>query len=226
LRYGSITVWARVHKIDRVRPQPSGGAIVLVEDERSAALIGQNPPLSTLVAIARILNAHRALEMKFGGKGEVRYATNAKLPTFMFDAIRRAGAAVTDRSGDPVEVPAEPASVASIIDLAFAELASNVRLTVAASDMTAALRKVEDRRRKTTLDKDADPAAYWTAVLELAALAGELSRPRGGRWIDTREMPIPFALKFPEGALATPTKLAQQIVEGGQPIESMATEVT
>jgi hypothetical protein len=88
------------------------------------------------------------------------------------------------------------------------------------------LRKVEDRRRKEPLDKDTQTVAYWTAVFELAALAGELSRPRSGRWIDTREMPVPFAIKFPEGGLATPTKLAQQIVEGGQPIESMATDFT
>ena len=35
-----------------------------------------------------------------------------------------------------------------------------------------------------------------------------------------------FALKLAEGGLAMSTKLAQQIIEGGDPIESMATELT
>jgi len=63
-------------------------------------------------------------------------------------------------------------------------------------------------------------------VFELAALAGELSRSRGGRWIETTEMPVPFAIKFADGGLANPAKLAQKIVEGGDPVESMATDVT
>jgi hypothetical protein len=215
-----------VHKVDRIRPQKDGGAIVLVEDERSASAIGQHASLYTLIAIARVLNAHRVLEMKFGGKGEVRYACNAKLPTFLFEAVRRAGASISDRTGDRAEVPAEPSSVSSIVDLAFANLAHELRGSVGAHDMITALRKHEDRRRKSPLDKDEQTAQYWTAVFELAALAGELSRPRGGRWIDTREMPVPYAIKFPEGGLATPTKLAQQIVEGAEPIESMATDFT
>jgi hypothetical protein len=215
-----------LHKIDRVRPQRDGGAIVLVEDERTPSAMALRPAISTLIAIARVLNAQRALEVKFGGKGEVRYATNAKLPTFLFEAVRRAGAAISDRTGETAQIPPAAASVSSIIDQTFTELAHEIRNTVGAHDMITALRKTEDRRRKEPLDKDTQTVAYWTAVLELAALAGELARPRSGRWIDTREMPVPFAIKFPESGLATPTKLAQQIVEGGQPIESMATDFT
>jgi hypothetical protein len=155
-------VWARLHKIDRIKPQQDGSAIVLVEDERSATVMAHRPALSTLMAIARVLNAQRLLELKYGGKGEVRYATNASMPTFLFDAVRRAGAAVSNRVGEDV-LPAQPASVSAIIDQSFSELAHVLR-------------------------KD--------------------------------------TLKFPEGGLATPTKLAQQIVEGDQPVESMATDFT
>jgi hypothetical protein len=48
------------------------------------------------------------------------------------------------------------------------------------------------------------------------ALAGELSRTKGGRWVETDETPVPFALKFPKGELAHPAKLAQKIVEGDE----------
>src|SRR4051812_10779380 len=80
-------VWGRVHKIDRIRPQPDGSAIVLVEDERSGAAMSRVPSLSVIIAVARVLNARRVLETRYGGKGEVRYAANAALPSFLFDAV-------------------------------------------------------------------------------------------------------------------------------------------
>jgi hypothetical protein len=69
-----------------------------------------------------------------------------------------------------------------------------------------------------------DNPQYWPAVFELAALAGEMSRARGGQWVEIREMPVPFALKFPDtAALAHPTVLAQKIVEGTDTEGSLAT---
>lgn len=219
-------MWASVHKVDRVKPQKTGGAIVLVEDERNAGQMARVPSLSTLIAVARILNARRVLETKYNGVGEVRYATNASPPPFLAEAIARAGASLCDRNGDNVRAPAMPASVASVIDTAFAELAYHTRTIVGGQDMASTLRLLEERRRKAPVTRDDNPAVYWTAVFELAALAGELSRSRGGRWMETKELPVPFAVKFAEGGVATPAKLAQQIVEGAAPVESMATDVT
>jgi len=52
-------------------------------------------------------------------------------------------------------------------------------------------------------------------VFEVAALVGELSRPRGGRWIETADSPVPFAIRLGDTAvIATPAKLAQRLVEG------------
>jgi hypothetical protein len=208
-------MWARVHKLDRVRPQPGGGAIVVIEDERSAAQMQRVPSLSSLVAIARVLSGFRALDAKYAGKGEVRYATTATVPSFLSEAITRAGAAIADHDAERIKVPPSPAGVAALIDVAFSDLAHHVRSSIGVSDLATALQAVEQRRRAAPLDKDKQPELYWPAVLELAALAGELARKRGGRWIDTREMPLPFALKFPEGAIAHPTTVAQTIVEGG-----------
>lgn len=218
-------MWARVHKIDRIRPQPGGGAIVLVEDERSAAAMSRVPGLSTIIAIARVLNARRVLETKYGGKGEVRYASNASLPSFLFDAVVRAGAATSDRSGEQLVSPAQPASVAALIDVGFSELAHYTRGNVGVPDMITALRTVETNRRKSPLDRDQQPAFYWPAVFELAALAGELSRPHGGRWIETKDMPVPFAIKLATGDLAMPSKLAIRIVEGESVEESLVETV-
>ena len=208
-------MWARVHKIDRIRPLADGGAIVLIEDERSQSQMQRVPSLSSLVAIARVLSAHRALEAKFAGKGEVRYATSTVVPSFLSEAITRAGAAITERDGEKIKVPAGPGSVAALIDVAFSDLAHHMRASLGNVDLAQALSTVEQRRRAAPLDKDKQPEQYWPAVLELAALAGEMSRKRGGRWVDTRDMPLPFALKFPDGATAHPTTVAQTIVDGG-----------
>jgi hypothetical protein len=217
-------VWARVDKIDRIRPQPGGSAIVLVEDERNAAAMGRLPSLSTLIAIARILDARRVLELKYRGNGEVRYAAASSPPMFLVDVITRAGASITDRAGDTVRVPAAPASVSSIIDLSFAELAHHIRTGIGQVTMSVALRTTEERRRRAPIDVDAHPAGYWTAVFELAALAGELSRPRGGRWIEVPETPVPFAIRLATGELAKPARLAQRIVAGHESVESLAGE--
>ena len=194
---------------------------MLVEDERSAAQIARLPSLSTIIAVARVLNARRVLETRYGGKGEVRYATNASLPSFLYDAVVRAGAGTSDRAGDKLIAPAQPGGVGAIIDVAFSDLAHYTRTNVGVADMTAALRTVETNRRKAPLDRERNAAFYWPAVFELAALAGELSRSRGGRWIETKDTPVPFAIKLATGDLAMPTKLAQRIVDGESTEESL-----
>lgn len=207
-------MWARVHKLDRVRPQPSGGAIVLVQDGRTIAQMQRVPSLSTLIAVARILAAKRALDAKFGGKGEIRYCATA-VPSFLSEAAIRAGASIASSDGEKVHVPAQPASVASLIDISFAELAHFTRTNVGDGvELAEALKIIEQRRRAAPLDKDKQPDLYWPAVFELAALAGEQARRHGGRWIDTRDLPVPFAVKFADGAISHPTVVAQKIVDG------------
>jgi hypothetical protein len=214
-------VWARVHKIDRVRPQPDGSAIVLVEDERTQGQMARVPSLTTLVAIARIVNGRRILASKFGGKGEVRYAVSAP-PSFLTDAIQRAGASVSDAKGERVTLPPQPASISATVDSAFADLAHYVRAAVGAQTIADALKRTEANRRKAPLDRDANPAGYWTSVFELMALAGELQRKQGGRWIESTEQPVPFALALEGNKVVTPSRFAQQVVEGHDPDQPLA----
>ncbi|MBX3159464.1 MAG: hypothetical protein KF773_26065 [Deltaproteobacteria bacterium] len=196
-----------------MRPLPAGGAIVFIDDERNTPMVARVPSLSTLIAIARVLNSRRVLELKFGGRGEIHYAIAAGAPpAFLLEAVTRAGATVTNAAGDRTIMPAAIASITSYIDNAFAELAHHVRTGMQMPDMVSALRTLEPRRRAAPLDKDQQPAAYWTAVFELAAIAGEIARQKRGVWIDTKDMPVPFAIKI--GAeLAFPAKRAISIVE-------------
>ena len=213
-------MWARVHKLDSVRAV-AGNVIVVLEDGRSVSQMQRIPSLSTLIAVARVLAARRALDAKFAGKGEVRYAATA-LPSFLSEAVTRAGAAIAERDGQRITIPAHPASVAALVDIAFSELAHHVRTTLGAADVNAAIRLLEKGRAEAPLDKDAKPELYWPAVFELAALGGEQGRKAGGRWIDTRDMPVGYAMKFPSGAVSHPTVVAQRIVEGANPDDPLA----
>ena len=112
-----------------------------------------------------------------------------------------------------------------MIDVGFSELAHHARGSIGIVDLATALKQIEQRRRASPLDRDKEPDKYWPAVLELAALAGEQSRPRGGRWIETNDLPVPFALRFPEGALAKPTEIAQKIVEGKDELDASMADV-
>lgn len=208
-------MWARVHKLDRVKPQPGGGAIIVIDDERSIPAMQRVPSLSTLVAVARVLAARRALDAKFGGKGEVHYAA-IQLPSFLSEAVVCAGAAVVERGSSDIIVPARPSGVVALIDIAFSDLSRAVRLGIGTHgvDVDEALKQLEARLKLAPIDRDAKPEQYWRAVFEIAALVGEQARRRGGRWIETKELPVPFAMKFPDGALSHPMVIAQQVVEG------------
>jgi hypothetical protein len=216
-------VWARVHKIDRIKPQPDGSAIVVLEDERNATAMARIPGLSIVIAVARVLNARRLIDSKFNGKGEVRYASAANLPAALGEAITRAGGVITDSTAERVKVPASPASVSAVVDHAMSELAHSLRTNMNASTIKEALDKIEAQRKKAPLDRETNPAAFWTAVFELSALGGELSRSAGGMWIETKDVPVPFAIKVTSGKIAHPAKAAIGIVEGkSQPEDSMA----
>ena len=82
------------------------------------------------------------------------------------------------------------------------------------TDLAAALEKSEQKRRAAPLDKDKEPEKYWPAVLELAALAGELSR-QARRPLDRDPRPAgAVRAEVPRRRDLAPTVVAQKIVEG------------
>lgn len=216
-------MWARVHKIDRIKPAAGGGATVYIEDERSPTAMGRVPAVSTLIAVARVVNARQVLDAKYGGRGEIRYLAYAGMPSFLMEAIARAGAHVVDRDRDRVEMAAQPAAVDALVDVTMSDLAHQTKANLNAPDLGSALKQLEAQRKKAPLDRETQAQLYWPAVFELGALAGEASRRQVARWIQVREMPVPFVLKVgDQGAIARPLTVAQKLVEGRDHEEPIA----
>jgi hypothetical protein len=123
-------------------------------------------------------------------------------------------------------VPAPPEAsyeqLADYIDEAFATLAARAAARVGSRDPAMALRMLEDQTLAAppVRDDDAGEVSYWTRILELAALAGELLRTRfGGRWVQTASAALPFAFQLGGGAGGIaevyPTNRAHKLVDDG-----------
>jgi hypothetical protein len=109
-----------------------------------------------------------------------------------------------------------------LADRAFRELAERVQRThdsgAAGEQLLAALERDLDEHGTP------DEIAYWTRIVELAAVGGELLRARtGGRWIRDpgNYADVPFVFQTPAGAIINAANKAKKRVDIGAS-ESMA----
>jgi hypothetical protein len=92
-----------------------------------------------------------------------------------------------------------------------------VRRRVGLSDKAAALRALEAETVAEPPAQDGDEVAYWTRVLELAALAAEVIRlQRPATWIVAEQIEVPFALELDAGHRVLLTNRAMRIISDGE----------
>ncbi len=207
--------WANLGKLAVAKPAADGSPRIVIVDDRPRADIVATRALSTLVAICRVVHARYAIAKKFGGRGTAIYACTGA-PAFLADAVAAAGGVVID-AGTPRETAA-PLPLSAQLDTACFDLATAARRRASVGSFAAALevREHELERRRLTPDP---PEPYWTAVLELCALAGEVARGfTPGSWKPTDEgAAVPLALDLAGGTRLLPETLARTIVEHGGP---------
>ena len=191
-------MYCSLDKID-LAAQVDGRPIAVQTDDRACREIEAEPELSVLFAMARVLNARQQA-------ASVHYKLDT-VPRFLAEAIAAAGG-----NG---ERPSE-ARVGAIADAAFAKLARRAAARTGSRDLAIALRMLEDQTTAAPPDRE-DEAAYWTRVLELAALAGELLRAKfPGHWVQTDRAQVPFGFQLATGhAVMFPTNRAQRVIEDG-----------
>lgn len=206
--------WADLDKLSVSKPRPDGSITVVARDDRSLDHIVATKHLSIIVAIARVVRGRRALADKYGARGSVIYLTSHRPPAFLVEAITAAGGVAFD--GTREHRASTPLATTMQLDAAFSDLGSRVRRRLGAKSFAAALEALEWELRR-ALPAPADPEAWWTAAIELAALTGECLRERrAARWIETPGERFPLGLDLGKANLLLPGKLAQTILEGGE----------
>ncbi len=201
----------------------SGEVLGAQVDHRSADEIEATPELSVLFALARVINAREHLRERGESAAGVRYVLERAIvvPARLREALAAAGA-IVDLAGQPDDAsPApDPAAVATLADAAFRALAARASARIGSRDPAMALTMLEAQTRAAPIARRDDETAYWTRVLELAALVGELMRTRlGGRWVETTQSVVPFAFQLDSASAGIaemfPTNRAQRFLEEG-----------
>lgn len=217
-------MYCSLDKIDFVAHVDERPVAVQV-DHRTHDEIAADRALSTLFALARVLNARDHLATEGVPEAAVHYVVVERPPPEMCAALAAAGATL-EHADDMF--PREQlggmclATAGTLADAAFASVARAAAVRMGTRDLAVALRMLEDQTLASPPTRD-DEATYWSRILELAALAGEVLRakhPVVGRWVhsDRALIPFGFQLERPESHNATlvfPTNRAQRLVDEG-----------
>ncbi|CAN5117441.1 hypothetical protein BH11MYX1_BH11MYX1_06070 [soil metagenome] len=207
-------MYCSIDKID-LAARVDGKPIAIQTDHRTAAEIDLAPELSVLFAMARILNARAQLADDGHRHAAVHYVLGTKPPEVLREALVATGAKL-ERSDRKMALEAlglgSVAATGALADRMFAQLAKRAAGNVGVRDLAMALRMLEQQTTTNPPDRS-DEVAYWTRVLELAALAGELLRAKyAGRWIQTERALVPFGFEVGT-SVVFPTNRAQRVIE-------------
>jgi len=218
-------VYCSIDKID-LATRLDGQAIAVQTDHRNRDELEAEPELTVLFAMARVVNARSQLADDGHPRAAVHYVVSADPPTSLREALTAAGATLERADlGLMIErlAPGSEDAVGALADHAFSELAHRTAVRVGTRDVAMALHMLEAQTFANPPSRD-DEVAYWSRVLELAALAGELLRAKyGGQWIQTDRALVPFGFQLfaaGEATILFPTNRAQRVIEDG-PDESL-----
>lgn len=199
-----MAVYSSLRKIDFVAQAPDGRRHLVQTDHRSPAEIDEEPELSTLFALARILVPQRSEHADAGGNSGgdahaavVRYVALGGVHPVIARVVASTGAELeVDRDAIDLSDIATSAP-ADLADDAFAGLGRRVLERHGLTATEEGLATFEKRIDGVPTEEE-DEIGYWTAVAELAAVTGEVIRQTiGGRWIDDAHAyaDIPFLFR-------------------------------
>jgi hypothetical protein len=194
-------------------------------DYRGADEIGVRPALSTVFALVRMATARR-----YDPRVSVEQTCVVDPPGFLLDAVIAAGGGL--RVGDRVLVappspPPPPKMMDGFADRAFASLAAEAAgAEVAITSHMLVTLEARVLAAITAEMRGTEPLRYWTAVVELAALAGELLRQlaqsSSWRFLAEHHPPFAFTIEVPgvQRIRVYPLAKAQELIKNG-PTDSL-----
>jgi hypothetical protein len=189
-------VFSSLNRVDIVlKPGPDGRRRFVQTDHRTAAEVAQEPELSAVFALVRILAPRRLAEP---GEPEplVIYSARERPPESLRQVIHAAsGQLVIGDDLQPLVEEAGSPPLEEVIEAAFANLARAVAAEHNAPLNLAGLEAVERSLADSAADPEEDEVAYWSAVVKLGSFGGEIMRAANrGQWIVPDSGSLPFAL--------------------------------
>lgn len=219
-------MYSSLQSIDIVAKTDAGPAFHQT-DHRSTAEMAAELELSVLFALTRILNARAHGDESGTPAAEVRYVCRADPPAEVREALAAAGAVLTlTTDQQPEPLPRSWRTPSELADWAFRGLAARAAHRFGEADALVVLRRLEQQvtagRAETDDDPDDDPSsdpAHWTAVLEIAAVAGDVVRSRyPGAWVHSASAGVvPFGFRVASGSTLMLTARAARFVGGETP---------
>ncbi len=219
-------MYSSLLKVDIAADTPTGPLFVQT-DHRSASEMNEEPEMTILFGLTRVLNARKCAASET--KPVTVLYTCADQPTpQLVQALASAGADLEVAGGKRTTLKPVNVTPAELADKAFAALAKRVQGRTGISDMAGVLAAVEAETLADGLDAEEDEISYWRRVMELAAVTGEILRARhGGHWMHIEERSdIPFGFARPakgdgeSSMISLPTNRAARFIADGE-AESM-----
>lgn len=194
-------MYASLDRADVSATTPTGEELFVQTDARSTAEMADRLPLSVAFALIRVLNPRRLV-----AEGEpapiIVYLSPERPPEAMRRAIAAAGGRLrSEPLGDDIPYPGGAPELRPIVETAFPDLADAVMLRRGARLGMESLAQMEAEILEEPPSREGDEIAFWTTVLELGSVAGEVIRDRcGGRWsVVTGPGTLPIALLTASG---------------------------
>lgn len=212
-------MYSSLLKIDVLAEEPGGARIALQTDHRERAEIEAEPEVSVLLALSRVLVPRHMMQEQGTPLADVVYVAFADPPPFLVEALGAVGALLErPPSGARTRPASGTATVESVLERGFTDLAVRVQRRVQLSDPAMVLRALEAETLADPPNPEDDEAAYWTRVLELMACVVAVMRIRhAGSWqVSTSglsDVPFQFTLAGQQ-ALLPGNRAARLIADG------------
>jgi hypothetical protein len=209
-------VFSTLDRIDIVtKPKDSGRPGYVLTDHRTAEEMQAEPELTVLFALVRVAAASAMGEAE--GGADVSYVCRSAPPAFLHEAVAAAGGSLSVE-GARQAPPTAPRSVADLADEALRGLAERVARREQTTLDAELLNRLEDETLEARPKQEDDELAFWSRMLELAAVCGELLRSKtGGRWGEPHDRNgiFPFAFVVGQATFNVADK-ARRFLEQGE----------
>ncbi len=179
-------MYSSLERADFMVQHKDGMSIYVQTDHRTAADIESEPDLSTAFAIIRVLYPTRTGRQQ-GTPFKVHYTLNEPPPEFLHQAIASAGGLLMIDQKETA-YQGQPMDLLQLLNGSLSNLGRAVAQRHGKSLSTEGLKEIEGVYLANRSDPEEDEVAYYTAIVELGAFAGEVMRGlRGGGWNATDE---------------------------------------